>query len=349
MIEKAKKLEDIQLLGANLVTNDKWIELFIARGSDLKSFKVEWLDASFDDQAVEALSTFCANITRLKLERCKRIGVDAIDAIARMKNLEHLTLRYHKEVPQSNLVTMIEQLGGNLRTLCLENFLNIEASLKDDDDAEPSSQTDMSDAILETIHDTCTVLEKFRFTENNECTDQGYVNLFTDWQNTPLRYIDLNSNRDIDNANPDGPEENPIGLGSAGFVAMMKHSGSRLEYLDVSSCRHITWETFADVFAAENTYPFLEEVNLSFCSVVDTEIVARIFRYCPKIKKVVTFGCFEVRDVEVPRGIVLIGAPRAEEALEQFGERVMDFQKDLQEQIRRDNERVSGRIIPMMA
>ena len=82
---------------------------------------------------------------------------------------------------------------------------------------------------------------------------------------------------------------------------------------------------------------------------MDTEIVARIFRYCPRIKKVVTFGCFEVREVEVPRGIVLIGAPRAEDAIEQVGERLMDFQVEMQEQLKRDTERISGRIVPMMA
>ncbi|KAJ8116054.1 hypothetical protein OPT61_g2445 [Boeremia exigua] len=37
LIEKAKSLVDIQLLGANLVSNDKWIELFIARGKDLST------------------------------------------------------------------------------------------------------------------------------------------------------------------------------------------------------------------------------------------------------------------------------------------------------------------------
>ncbi|KAH7116834.1 DNA repair protein-like protein Rad7 [Dendryphion nanum] len=335
IVEKAKKLEHLQLLGANLVTNDKWIELFIGRGVELKTFQVEWLDAAFDDQAVEALATFCPNLERLKLERCKQIGVDAINAIARMEKLEHLTLRFCTEVPREQLVNMVDQIGANLQTLCLENFLD--------------NESDPSDEILETIHEKCTKLSKFRFTENHECTDRGYVDLFTGWKNTPLRYIDLNSNRDVDNANPDGPEDDPIGLGSAGFVAMMKHSGSRLEYLDISSCRHITKETFDDVFADGKIYSQLKEINLSFCPVVDTEIVARIFRFCPRIKKVVTFGCFEVRDVVVPRGVVLIGAPKAEDAIEQFGEVVMDFQKELQAEMQRDMARSGGRIIPLMA
>lgn len=335
MIEKAKHLTDIQLLGANLVSNDKWIDLFIARGHDLKALKVEWLDAAFDDQAVEALTTFCPNLERLKLERCKQIGPESIDAIAHLEKLEHLTLRYQKEIPRERLVNLIAQVGANLRTLCLENFLD--------------SNEDPSDDILQTIHDTCRHLTKLRFTENHECSDAGYVNLFTDWDNPPLRYADINSTRDLDNSNPEGPEDFPIGLASAGFHALMQHSGQKLEYLDIASCRHISHETFAHIFDGKKQYPCLREINVSFNPVVDTTIVAGIFRSCPRIKKVVTFGCFEIKDVIVPRGIVLIGAPKAHDAIEQFGDIVMDFQKELQREMQRDLERGMNRLVPVMS
>lgn len=314
MIEKAKDLVDIQLLGANLVSNDKWMDLFIARGHGLRSLRLEWLDAAFDDQAVEALTTFCPNIERLKLERCKQIGPESIDAIARLEKLQHLTLCYQKDIPRHCLVNLITSVGANLRTLCLERFIDGE------------NEDGPTDDLLEAIHKTCTKLIKFRFSENNECSDAGYVKLFSEWSNPPLRYIDVNSTRDIDNANPDGPEDT-IGLGSAGFHALMLHSGSKLEYLDISSCRHVSRETFAYIFSPDQTWPCLREINLSFCPVVDTEIIAGIFRSCPQIKKVVTFGCFEVQEVIVPRDIVLIGAPRAQDAIEQFGQVVMDFQK----------------------
>jgi DNA repair protein RAD7 len=329
MIEKGKSLVELQLLGANLVSNDKWIELFIARGKDLRSLKVEWLDAAFDDQAVEALSTFCPNLERLKMERCKRIGEESIDAIARMEHLQHLTLRFYSEIPPEKLINLITSTGAKLRTLCLEHFLD--------------ASNDPTDNVLDAIHNTCHKLKKFRFTENNECSDTGYVNLFTAWNNPPLHYADINSTRDMDNANPDGPDDAPIGLGSAGFSALMAHSGSRLEYLDVSSCRHISHETFAAVFDGAKVYPYLREINVSFCPVVDTQIVAGIFRSCPVLKKVVTFGCFQVEDVVVPKGIVLIGAPRAGDQLEQFGDVVLDFQTG-----GGDMRAEMGRVVPVM-
>jgi DNA repair protein RAD7 len=332
MMEKAQSLTDIQLLGANLVSNDKWIELFIARGANLKSLKVEWLDAAFDDQAVEALSTFCPNLERLKIERCKQIGVDSIDAIAKLTHLQHLTLCFHKEAPRANVLNMITSLGANLRTLCLQHFTDVESEPNDD--------------LLIAIHKHCTNLSKFRFSENNECSDAGYVDLFTDWTNPPLRYIDVNSTRDVDNTNPEGPEDFPIGLGSAGFYALMQHSGSRLEFLDISSCRHIDHQTFTAVFNAEQTYPHLREINLSFCPVVDTEVIAGIFRSCPMIKKVVSFGCFQVQDVVVPRDIVLIGAPKAQDAIEQFGQVMMDYQIEMHKEMAGG---VPGRVVPVGA
>ncbi|KAI4926697.1 hypothetical protein J4E85_006992 [Alternaria conjuncta] len=332
MNEKAKALEEIQLLGANLVSNDKWIELFISRGQDLKSLKVEWLDAAFDDQVVEALSTFCPNLERLKIERCKKIGPDSIDAIAHLKHLKHLTLRFYDPITREKLVHLVDSVGDNLRTLCLEHFLD--------------NTTEPTDDVLEAIHNKCHYLSKFRFTENNECTDAGYVKLFTNWTNPPLHYIDVNSTRDLDNTNPDGPEDEPIGLGSNGFRALMAHSGSRLEFLDISSCRHISHTTFTEIFDGKKEYPHLREINLSFCPVVDTEIVAGVFRSCPAIKKVVTFGCFQVADVVVPRGIVLIGAPRAQDQIEQFGEVVLDYQRENEESM--GHMRAMGRIVPVV-
>ncbi|KAJ4994412.1 hypothetical protein SVAN01_00241 [Stagonosporopsis vannaccii] len=333
LIEKAKSLVDIQLLGANLVSNDKWIELFIARGPDLKSLKVEWLDAAFDDQAVEALTTFCPNIERLKIERCKKLGVDSIDAIARLEQLEHLTLRFYEQVPHEKLIHMITSVGAHLRTLCLEHFL--------DNDSESM------DEVLDAIHKTCRHVTKFRFSENSECTDDGYVNLFTNWTNPPLHYVDVNSLRDMDNTNPDGPEDYPVGLGSGGFQALMAHSGSRLEYLDISSCRHISHATFTDMFDGKKQYPHLREINLSFCPVVDTQVVAGIFRCCPQLQKLVTFGCFQVANVVVPKGIVLIGAPKAQDQIEQFGDTVMEFQQELHKEM--EQLRAAGRLMPVAA
>jgi DNA repair protein RAD7 len=49
----------------------------------------------------------------------------------------------------------------------------------------------------------------------------------------------------------------------------------------------------------------------------------------------------------VPRGIVLIGAPKAQDQIEQFGEAVLYFQRDMEQELRQRGVGM-GRIVPVM-
>jgi len=300
MLDKCHNIEHLQMYAANLVTNDMWQRYFEGAGDNLETIKLKWLDAAFEDETVEVMASHCPNLKRLKLELCRRIGEPAVDAIATMPKLEHLSLQIGLEVSADTLVNLVKQRGSNLRTLSLRKFL------------------DADDTVLDAIHEHCHRLSKLRVSENDTASDSGYTRLFTDWSNPPLSFVDFNTTRDIDNNNPDGPED-AIGFSSSGFRAMMKHSGSNLKHLDISSCRHIELGAFIDVFNGAESYPLLEYINVSFCNRVDTTVIAGIFKSCPALKKIVAFGCFDVADVVVPRNIALIGVPRAQDAIEQFG------------------------------
>lgn len=300
MLDKCHNLQHLQMYAANLVTNDMWQRYFEAAGDKLKTIKLKWLDAAFEDETVQTMALNCPNLNRLKLKLCRRIGEQALNSIATMPQLEHLSLQIGREVSTEAIVNLVKQRGEQLRTLSLEKFL------------------DADDKVLEAIHDHCHHLSKLRASENDMVTDAGFTNLFTDWRNPPLAFVDVNGTRDVDNNNPDGPEE-ATGMSSTGFKALMKHSGSNLKHLDISSCRHIDLGAFIDVFNGAESYNSLEYINVSFCSRVDTTVVAGIFRSCPALKKLVAFGCFDVADVVVPRNIALIGVPRAQDAIEQFG------------------------------
>jgi len=63
------------------------------------------------------------------------------------------------------------------------------------------------------------------------------------------------------------------------------------------------------------TYPWLQELNISFLTRIDTPIVAGIFKSCPKLKKVTAFACFNVKDALVPAGVALIGLPNAQDSI----------------------------------
>ena len=300
MLEKCGELKHIQFYAANLVSEGTWHRLFREAGSRLEVVKLKWLDAAFEDLVMRDVAKYCPNLERLKLKLCRRLGEDAVSYISDLPALKHLSLQISREVPIPTLIDLIEKRGSKLQTLSLEKFI------------------DADNSVLEAIHDNCTQLSKLRFSENDTATDAGFTALFTDWQNQPLSFVDFNSNRDIDNNNPEGPEE-AIGIASSGFQALMAHSGSTLKHLDIASCRHIERSTFFDVFNGGQTYPALEYINLSFCNRADTSVMVGIFKSCPALKQLVAFGCFDVQDVVVPRNVALIGVPRAQDAIEQFG------------------------------
>ncbi len=301
IIERDVPLRTLQLEAANLVTNEKWVRFFEQCGHRLGSLKLSWLDYSMDDETFMTLVRYCPNLKRLKLKKCFRLGDAALGAVSELKQLEHLSLRLPTTTSSGPLAELISSVGCGLRTLSLENF------------------SDADDDVLSTIHTSCTQLSKLRFTENDYCSDAGFATLFAEWSNAPLTFIDMSSNRSIDYSAPDGPKE-AVGLASAGFEALMDHSGSRLERLDISSCRHIDYESFSRTFDGKIQYPFLKDINISFLTKIDTAIVAGMFKSCPELIKVTAFGCFNVTDVALPKGVALIGVPNAQDSIVQEGD-----------------------------
>ena len=301
ILERNITLRHLQLYAANLVSDVKWREFFDKRGKYLETLKLSWLDYSMDDETVAHLAKGCPNLKRLKMKKCFKVGEQAFEVIGSLGNLEHLSLHLIQPIACLYIVALINTVGPKLRTLSLEKFEHA------------------NDAVLEAIHSHCAQLSKFRFTENDYCTDAGFVSLFTDWINPPLTFIDLSSNRDLDYTNPDGPKE-PVGLASEGFKALMKHSGSRLERLNISSCRHITHEAFSKVFDGVKQYPYLKDINISLLTKIDTTIVAGMFKSCPRLTKLTAFACFNVKDVIVPTGVALIGVPNAQDTIVQEGD-----------------------------
>lgn len=304
LTEKAKNLKHVQLYAANLVSGSSWSSFFKTRGENLETVKLQWLDSSFEDANIAEIVSCCPNLSRLKLEHCRRLTESCLEYIMQMAgSLRHLSLQFSTPVSNQTLISLLEELGSSLQTLSLASF------------------PDIDDEVLSTIHSCCGKLSKLRITDNDTCTDEGFARLFDGWANPPLRFLDLSSNRDVDNNNPDGPEE-AIGFASSAFAALMRHSGERLEHLSIASCRHISYETLAEVFDGNTIYPELRDIDLSFVGAVDTPILAGLFKAAPNLRKVIAFGCFGIEDLVVPAGIIVIGVPKAQDAIEKVGETV---------------------------
>lgn len=286
------KLESFSISGANLIDDERWNSFLLEKGRHLRTLKVHWTDGHFGDEQLALLKAACPDLVRLKVSHNQKITDEGIKHVADFPNLEHLSLEVYKPTSSEAYVEVLDNIGEKLRTFSLEAVPYID------------------DSVLEAVHENCLHLSKLRLTENETFTDAGFAYLFSNWLNPPLTYIDLHACRHLESA---VPRENPdnIGLCSAGFEALMAHSGSALIKLNVYSCRHISRESFENVFGADKTYPELKDIDVSFCSDVNDFVVGCIFRACPNLKTLKIFGNMQVKDVKVPKGRILIGMPNA--------------------------------------
>ncbi|CAG8289245.1 unnamed protein product [Penicillium olsonii] len=290
MVDRDMQIKDLHLDGANLVTDACWRHLFQKLGHRLQSLKLWNLNSAFDDETAQVMCKQCPNLQRLKLKFLHKTGNGTLEAISSLPFLEHLSLHYLKEteIDPKHLWSIMSAVGSRLKTLSLEEFELVD------------------DKLLQLIHEQCHSLTKLRLSKNFTFTDAGLAALFVNWPNQALTYVDMNSLRDVDMTNPNGPEQ-PIGLASSAFVALMEHSGAKLQHLNIASCRHIPYQAFEQVFAEGKVYPELKYLDLSFSPAVDDYIAMCIFRCCPALQRLVVFACFKIRDIHIPRGLAVIG------------------------------------------
>ena len=295
-MERNISLRQLRLDAANLVTDAKWDEFFTRMGHRLESLELSWLDFAMGDDNVAQIVDTCSQLQTLKLKKVFRITDVSLEHLSRMPNLTQLSLSPTSSVSTNAITALVFALGSQLTQLSLHRL------------------QDADDVLLEAIHLRCRKLSRLCLAENDSCTDAGFAGLFTDWSNPPLKSINFTRTRSIDSSMPDGPEDT-VGLGPEGFKAMMAHSGKRLERINISSCRHIDRDTLCEVFDGTKKYPCLKDVDVSFVSKVDSDVVVGMMKSCPALQKVAAFCCFDVRDVVVPAGVALIGVPTAQDSI----------------------------------
>ncbi|TPX07140.1 uncharacterized protein E0L32_010941 [Thyridium curvatum] len=294
LISRNLNLESLDIQGANLISDSKWIEYIKAKGRSLRALKIHHTDMHVTDDLLDHLPVYAPGLKCLKLIGNQRVSGLGLKALAKLKQLEQLSLRLATEVHSDVFVDLLADIGPNLRTFSLENVENVD------------------NTVLDAVHAHCRKLKKLRITESAEMTDSGFKRLFTDWANPPLEFIDLEKCRELEESREN---TNNIGLCDEGFIAMMNHSAKSLRELNIHACRHISSEAFEQVFGPEQekVYPELKKAEVSFIwSVTDWE-VASIFRACPNLKELNVFGCMKVKgQIGVPRGRILVGVPNAD-------------------------------------
>lgn len=292
LISRNIQLESLYLHGANLLSESTWMDLLRSKGKTLLSLQVYWTDKHFGDEVLALVPQACPSLTRLKVSHNQQVTGKGIAALEQLTTLRHLSFDLRNEIHPDVYVSLLSKIGANLQTFSLTRVPNADNSL------------------LDAIHTHCRSLQKLRITDSEECTDAGFMRLFTDWANPGLTFLDLQKCRQLDSARP---RENPDGYGlcSAGFKALMAHSGRTLRHLNVHACRHIEARAFEEVFAPGKIYDAMEKLEISFCEEVTDFVVGSIFRCCPRLRELNVFGCMKVSDVRVPRGRILVGVPNA--------------------------------------
>ncbi|KAK3359702.1 hypothetical protein B0T25DRAFT_106869 [Lasiosphaeria hispida] len=292
MLSRHINLEAFYLHGANLLSESKWKEFLEKKGQSLRSLKVYWTDKHFGDEVLSHLATACPNLNRLKVSHNQRVSGEGVKAIANVKSLQHISLDLRLEVHPDVYVSLLNGIGVGLQTFSLARV------------------PDTDNTVLDAIHNHCRSLQKLRITDSELMTDEGFVRLFTGWENKPLLFIDFQKCRHLESAQPRSNPDN-IGLCSNGFKALMAHSGKKLIKLNVHACRHISAAAFEEVFSEEKIYPDLVKLEISFCEEVTDFVVGSIFRSCPNLRELNVFGCMKVKDIKVPHGKLLVGVPTA--------------------------------------
>lgn len=304
MTEKNLKIRHLQLGATNLISDDAWADLFIKRGLQLETLKLSEINDAMKDETVQIMAEHCTNLRRLKLRSCPHMTEASIKSISTMNSIEHLTLAIGQDCEPETLVNMITNLGPQLKTLSLEDYFYAD------------------NTVLQAIKNSCTSLRKLRLIGSGAFTDSMLASLFgSDWHNSALPFIDLSSNRDLDPTleTEEAENEDPIGFGSNAFKSMFQHSGSKLERLDLHSCRQISHDALTEVFDGRKQYPNLRDIDLSFVTHVDDYVMTGIFKSCPALEKLAVFACFSAKEANIPRGIAVIGLPNAQTAVEVFG------------------------------
>lgn len=285
-------LEGMHIHGANLLSNDVWMQYLAAKGKTLQTLQVYYTDKHFDDECLAMLKTATPSLKRLKIYHNQQVSGDGIRELSHLRNLEHLSVNLRKPVHSDIWVDVLGNIGAELRTLSLRE------------------SSGLDNTVLAAIHDNCRKLSKLRITDSEVMTDAGFARLFTDWSNHGLNIVDLSKCRHVDSQKP---RENPdnVGLCSEGFKALMAHSQKTIQKLNVHANRHISQAAFEEAFGPDKTYDALTELEISFCEEVTDFIVGSIFRCCPNLKELNVFGCMRLKDVRVPRGKILVGMPNA--------------------------------------
>jgi DNA repair protein RAD7 len=264
-IQRVQSLRKLHLHSANLIDDNHWQSFFTKYGDSLESIRLEFLDEFFTLDTVKVMVKCCPRLKSLRLEHLGHLKDDAVRELAKLTELEHLTVRLGPGVDSETLVTLIETFGRNLRTLAIKECDCLDHS------------------VLTAIRMNCQRITCLKLSGIETLPFSAFLILFDNWENLALTKVDLSSVHTLDSSEKsDGDAK--VAETHGALKALMAHSGKRLEKLDLHSSRPISHEDLCSTFAEGSTYPCLREIDLSFVQAVDDFVVGSLVRCCPNLE-----------------------------------------------------------------
>ncbi|KAG5353001.1 hypothetical protein C0989_011285 [Termitomyces sp. Mn162] len=203
MCSSLASLIHLELLGPFLVRSPIWVTFFKSHPS-LETFKITQ-SPRFDIEAMLALKKYCAStLTELRLREVGAMNDAFLDAIGSLKKVEKLDIGdpgKANECTAEALQGVLFALSGTLRVLDVSRHEQVTDSV-------------LKEGLAGTRH-----MDELVARNTTLLTDMGVAEFFKTWKNQPLRRIDFGRNHD---------------LGSAALVALIEHSGERLEELGIN-------------------------------------------------------------------------------------------------------------------
>ncbi|KIM49781.1 hypothetical protein M413DRAFT_408092 [Hebeloma cylindrosporum] len=232
-------LQRIELLGPFLVRPAGWQEFFKAH-TNLQGFLVTQ-SPRFDEACMKSLATHCSGIKELRLKEIGKLGDPFLLDIHRFKNgLWYLDLSEPSHsCSEKAVIALLRAVGRDLTHLNL------------------SKHDELTNHFLdEGLRPHVSKLESLTISHLPELTDAGVGEFFINWTNNPpLLSLDMSRNSE---------------LGTQALAAALKHSGKRLENLNINGWK----DTDDDSLKMIGLVAFeLKRLDVGWCRMVDDFLV----------------------------------------------------------------------------
>jgi DNA repair protein RAD7 len=260
IVSRLHQLEHLILTGPFLITTSAWKSALQTIGHKLHTFEISDT-ARWDEECSIALVTSCPNLETVALKRINGLSNESIKWLSTLKHLKSLDLTEPAGlITDEEVVPIIQSAGQNLEKLVLDRCV------------------ELGDKTLEAIVRNCHHLHTLSLDLLDHITDECVVESFTSWKkNTGL--INLNLSR-------------CVGIRDPGVQAILAHSGTTLEILNLNSLDELTQETFKLLTEGESDIGCeLVELDVGFVRCVSDDVVYALSRACKELRvlKVVKF------------------------------------------------------------